>query len=130
MLENYRTGAVRNRCLRNMDIRAGLEAAGFTTVTGVAEKPVEIGTRAALFRSAPNPSRGTTTIPFRLAAPGRISLTLCDVRGRRIRVLYEGAAPAGESRVPVDMRDLPAGVYFYRLTCQGESRARSFVSLR
>ena len=73
---------------------------------------------------SPNPSSASLELSFSLAAPERVRLDLYDLGGRRVRLLLEGAAPAGETRLRGDGRDelggpLDAGVYFARLTREG-----------
>jgi len=75
---------------------------------------------AGTLLAAPNPFGESTELSFRLAAPARVSLAIFDVTGRRMRTLWDGAAPAGETRASWNGEDasgarLPAGVYLARL---------------
>jgi glucose/arabinose dehydrogenase len=68
----------------------------------------------------PNPFGRTVDLTFRLGAPERVVLAVYDLGGRRIEELYDGVAPAGESRIHWDGHDATgavasAGVYFARL---------------
>jgi hypothetical protein len=60
-------------------------------------------------------------------------LALYDLRGREVRVLADGAFPAGPQALSFDGRDLhgrqlAAGVYFARLDAAGD-KAQSTVVL-
>lgn len=46
----------------------------------------------------PNPFNASTTITYELAVPSWISLSICDVRGRLVRTLFEGRQSAGLHR--------------------------------
>ncbi len=73
---------------------------------------------------APNPARGATTLRWSLPAAGAARLELYDAAGRRVRVLHDGTAEAGEHVTRLDLRDgvgrpLPSGVYLARLEAAG-----------
>jgi hypothetical protein len=97
--------------------------------TGPARVPLTLGT------GAPNPFRVSTGISFSLPAAGPAELTIYDVSGRLVRTLARGMLPAGRSSVTWDGRTadgqrVASGVYFVRLTADGESRVRPIVRLR
>jgi hypothetical protein len=82
----------------------------------------------------PNPARGGAQIVFDLPAPGRVTLRVYDLAGTLVRTLVDGARDAGPGRVAWDGRadggrDLPAGVYFYRLNGPGVAVDRRIVKL-
>ncbi|MEO5617296.1 MAG: PQQ-dependent sugar dehydrogenase [Candidatus Eisenbacteria bacterium] len=85
--------------------------------------------RVALgLRAVPNPAREATEIAFGIPRPERVRLALYDLNGRRLRVLVDGIAPAGETRARWDGTDesgaaAPAGVYFARLEREGQPAA-------
>jgi hypothetical protein len=60
---------------------------------------------------------------------------LFDLRGREVRVLVDGALPAGPQSLPFDGRDahgrrLSAGMYYARLDFSGATAKTSFVLIR
>ena len=130
MIENYRTGNVWRRFWTNPDIQRGLQRAGFLTATDVAQSGPGASRRFVLHQNQPNPVRRLAAVPFRLEAPGRVSLELYDVAGRRVRSLLEGMRPAGEQAAPLDAAGLPNGVYYLRLEVDGERQARACLVLR
>ena len=120
MIENYLTQSLWSRFMTHPDVQLGLSRAGFTAATSVGPLAGAVSTRLQLAQNAPNPFRGTASISFHLPSAGSASLGLYDLAGRRIRVLTEGARPAGTHRVTLDGRGLPSGTYFYRLeTAEG-----------
>ena len=85
--------------------------------------PVELGPDTALGMAVANPLRGTVTVEFALATPGRAQVALFDALGRRVAVLADGAFGTGTQTATVDAGTLAAGVYVLRL--QGEAGALS-----
>lgn len=64
----------------------------------------------------PNPSAGLTAIPFRLESAAEVRVEVLDVTGRVLALLVDGPAAAGNHTARWDAADIPAGVYFCRLT--------------
>jgi len=70
-----------------------------------------------LHQNYPNPFNSSTVIAFSLSEPTHITLAICDILGRRIRILETGYRPAENRTVLFDGKDkndraLPAGIYF------------------
>ena len=62
-------------------------------------------------------------------------VALYDAAGRRVRVAAEGAYPAGEHRIALELRDasgrgLPAGLYLLRLEAAGRTLTRRLAVVR
>ncbi len=77
-------------------------------------------TQFELFQNFPNPFNPRTTIRFDLPEGRSCKITVFDMLGRRVAVLYDGYAPAGEQYVEWNGLDergnrVSSGVYFYRL---------------
>lgn len=102
-------------------LEVALEADG-----GEAGLPLE----TALLQNYPNPFNASTTIGYRLAQPGRVSLTLVDLRGREISRILEGFRGAGGHRLSFDGESLPAGVYLVRLEAHGLVQTRKIVLMK
>ena len=92
-------------------------------------------TQPAPLTPAPNPFSAGTDLSFRLdrAAPAR--LEVFDLAGRRVRTLWRGTAPAGETRVRWSGDDnqgaaVPPGVYIVRLTRGGRSSVLRVLRLK
>jgi hypothetical protein len=130
MIENYRNQSVWNRFMQNPDIQRGLDRAGFVSNTTVSVGPTAHAIDVALGQNAPNPVRGTTWIPFRLGAAGRVAIVLHDVAGHRVREVFAGERGPGEQVIPLDTGDLPSGVYWYRLEYEGKSISKQCIVLK
>jgi hypothetical protein len=100
--------------------------------TGVRDTPAS---GLALTPNHPNPFSATTTIDLDLRVDADVSVDVFDVGGRLIRRLELGRVGAGPRRVDfdgldADGRELPSGVYFYRVHANGTAGARKMVIAR
>jgi len=78
----------------------------------------------ALEQNYPNPFNPETTIPFALPEASHINVTIYNVLGKMIKIVYNGTTDAGRHYVSWDGRDLSgsrvaSGIYFYRLDIEG-----------
>ena len=70
----------------------------------------------------PNPFFDKAGVTFIVTQTGRVMLDLYDLRGRRVRPLYDGKATAGDPiDVEVEGKGLAAGMYFLRLRAGGKT---------
>lgn len=84
----------------------------------------------ALGVSYPNPTTGTTTVPFSLREAAHVRLTVYDVLGREVAVLADEPMEAGDHTVLFDGSNLPNGAYFTRLDVVGSAQTRPLTLLR
>jgi hypothetical protein len=75
----------------------------------------------------PNPSSDASTLSFSLPRAAHARVTVHDVAGRLVRMLYDDGADAGAHALTWDGRDAAgdraaAGVYFVRLVAEGSTR--------
>lgn len=90
--------------------------------------------RVITFSIAPNPSR-SARINFGLPKDARVELAVFDVTGRRVAMIENGTFKAGTYSRAWDGRtegggSASAGLYFYRLKVNNETRTVSGVHLR
>ena len=83
----------------------------------------------------PNPFNPAVTLPFTLAAPGRVRLEVFDLAGRRVATLADGQFAAGKQALAWDGRDAAgnsqaSGVYFIRFAAAGHTESKRLVLLR
>lgn len=98
-----------------------------------AEETVALG--FTLDASYPNPFVSQTTIRFTLPHASPVRLAVYDVRGALVRTLADGPMPAGTHAAVWDGTDhndrpVASGAYFYRLSADGVTVARSMVRVR
>lgn len=68
-----------------------------------------------LGKNAPNPTTDRCRIPYTIDSDLQVRIALYDLHGRVVRVVDEGAQPAGRHEVTLQTHGLPPGIYIYRL---------------
>ncbi len=86
--------------------------------------------RLRLALAAGQPVGDNVRLRIEMPGPGRVTLEVFDLAGRRVAALAEAAAPAGAYEVSLDLRALPAGVYLARASVAGEQAGTRLVRVR
>ena len=68
-----------------------------------------------LHQNFPNPFNPTTRIAYSISKSGIVTLKVYDVLGREITTVIDEFQNAGTYSVNLNAKNLPSGVYFYRL---------------
>lgn len=111
---------------------------------GALETPSTIAVRSpagtvpsifALGPNYPNPFNPVTTLTYDLPAPAYVELQVHDLSGRHIRTLAQGRQSAGRHRATwrgLDNagRQVPTGVYLYRVTARDLGSGERFSQTR
>jgi len=84
----------------------------------------------ALSQNYPNPFNAQTRIAFELARAGEVTLEVFDITGRLVRRLVDGRIAEGTHEISLDARDLPSGVYVYRLAAGEVIEAKKMILIR
>ncbi len=82
-------------------------------------EPPPVAGDFALQQNYPNPFNPATVIPYRLAAPAHVLLTVYDTGGRLLKTVVNGYQVAGNHSARFDASGLANGVYYYRLSIDG-----------
>ncbi len=82
----------------------------------------------SLYQNSPNPTRGTTTFAFSLAAAGPAALAVYDLAGREVW-RHEGNFSKGENELEAAL-ELAPGVYVYHLQAGREAAAKKMVVVK
>jgi hypothetical protein len=82
-----------------------------------------------LGQNYPNPFNPSTSVPFRVKEPGRVTLKVYDALGNEAAVLADGFYPAGSHSVRFDAPDLPSGIYVYRIQMGKFAASRKMVKV-
>jgi polyhydroxybutyrate depolymerase len=91
------------------DINGSIDTEGVITVAE------ELPAGFELVQNHPNPFNPSTTIEYRLATPGQVSLSVYNIKGQLVDVIQSGYHPAGKYSVEWAPVDLPGGVYFVEM---------------
>jgi hypothetical protein len=88
-----------------------------------------------LHPNSPNPFNPNTVIWFETPRPGYVSLTVYDLRGRRVAQLFSGHKNEGVHRVTWNGRDtsgvaVPSGAYVYTMSTQYFEQSHKMVLIR
>ncbi len=91
-----------------------------------------IPTEYALSQNYPNPFNPSTRINFSLPFESNVRLSVFNILGQEVKVLVDNQVqPVGSYNLTFDAKDLPSGIYFYRLTASSTSEAdRNFVDVK
>jgi hypothetical protein len=83
-----------------------------------------------LLQNYPNPFNASATIEFTLPEESEIEISVYNILGQKVAVLFEGVKPPGQHTATWQAGDAPSGVYFARLEGAGKSRAVKMLLLR
>lgn len=111
-----------------------LAVAGLPAATSVESTLVPI-TETVLRGAAPSPFRNVTGIQFELAKPSTAVVSVYDLAGRLVRLVFGGSLPSGRHWSVWDGCDgrgqaVSAGIYIVRLQADGVSQSQRVVRLR
>jgi len=110
-----------------------IQAAPYTTgVEGPLEAIIALTPVVKLEQSYPNPVAQKATISFQTAKAGRVSLTVYNMLGQKIKILVDQWHPAGSYSVQWDGRDqqghnVSSGIYFYELKTEETQITKKLV---
>ena len=84
-----------------------------------------------LYQNFPNPFNPVTTIKFQTSKKEHVDLSLYDVLGRKVKILFDGTARSGITTVDLNGKDLASGIYFYIIrTTSGFTSSKKLVFLK
>ncbi len=112
-----------------------LETPDVGPIVSVDEPPPNVPFTFELSQNFPNPFNPETTLAFSLPKPGKTTLTIYNVLGRKIRTLLNRTVAAGQHRVQWDGRDdsgreAASGLYLVRLRSGNQVASRKIVKLK
>ncbi len=82
----------------------------------VGPPPYTLPTAFRVYQNYPNPFNGSTSVTYDLPERSSVEVTLYDLLGRRVRVLFSGVqGPGTPPAVHIDAAGLASGVYFYQV---------------
>ena len=85
----------------------------------------------ALFQNYPNPFNNQTDLSFTVSDPRyfgkEISLELVSSVGNVVQEIYHGIADASQHLVSVSGANLPSGVYYATLHCNGTEAQTTMI---
>jgi hypothetical protein len=96
------------------------------------EIEVEVGlpNEFMLSQNYPNPFNPTTTINFALPFESRVTLTVFNVLGERVAVLFDGIKSAGYHNVVLNGSNLASGIYLYTIEAHSVDGSKKFNAVK
>lgn len=90
---------------------------------------LEYGTDRDVFveQNDPNPFNPVTKIAFRTTKPTPVRLSIFDIIGREVAVLFNGKAEPGRHTYTLDATNWPGGIYFYKVRTSRTTVTRKMV---
>ena len=88
------------------------------------------------FSAYPNPFNASTNLEFNISRPGKVTLDIFDISGRRVRTLADNEDfSSGEHSLLWDGlsdrgNELPTGIYLAKVTSRGDSHSIRIVLLK
>jgi hypothetical protein len=83
-----------------------------------------------LLQNYPNPFNPTTLISYFLPKVSYVTLKVYDIIGREVATLVDGRQSAGYHNITFNARDLPSGVYLYRIQADKFMETKKLLLLR
>jgi hypothetical protein len=72
-----------------------------------------------LYQNFPDPFNQSTIINYQLSMNSYVTLKIYDQQGKEVGVLVDETKPVGKYSVKWDAKNLPSGIYYYRLVVSG-----------
>ncbi|MCA9406680.1 MAG: T9SS type A sorting domain-containing protein, partial [Candidatus Omnitrophica bacterium] len=99
-------------------------------VTSGINPPVVTRVYYYLGQNYPNPFNPATIIQYVLGSTTLVRLTVYDISGRKIKELENTEKGPGTHTVEFDGKNLPSGVYFYKIETENYSATKSMVLIK
>jgi non-reducing end alpha-L-arabinofuranosidase len=102
-------------------VQANIIAARYgSTTTSTIESGAAHAAKASMFKTNYNPSTASAVISYSLQSARQVSVRILDQRGRRIASVVDGVMPAGRNEAFWNAKQVPAGVYVWRIAVDGK----------
>jgi hypothetical protein len=98
--------------------------------SGITSTGSSIPEKYELYQNFPNPFNPATKIKFDVPFKDAVSLSVFDITGREVAVLFNGEISPGSYEVNWDASSLTSGVYFYKLITGSYSATRKMLLIK
>jgi hypothetical protein len=109
---------------------SALNKLGVGVTVDVKTTPAELPSQYMLAQNYPNPFNPMTTIRYETKSIGWVKLKVYNTLGQEVATLVDRTLGAGSHTAVFDARNLPTGVYIYRLTANNFTATRKMLLVR
>ncbi len=108
------------------------------SITSIDKKDEKVITEFSVKQNYPNPFNLVTKISYTIpkvintnfAYNSKVSLTVYDVLGKRVKTLVDNTQKPGNYEVVFDASDFSSGIYYYRLTFGNYTKTKKMVLMK
>lgn len=100
-----------------------------SVLTGIASN-TNLPDKYSLEQNYPNPFNSATVINFNMLNAGNVKISVYDISGREVDVIINKKVGAGNHEIRFDAKDLPSGVYFYRMKADNFTSTRKLILIK
>jgi hypothetical protein len=86
-----------------------------TPITGLSDNNTFLINEYVLSQNYPNPFNPTTRIEYSISKSTELEISVFNLLGQKIKVLFSGMQEAGNHSVEFNGENLPSGIYLYQL---------------
>ena len=107
-----------------------------TSPMGIDDQPANLlPDQITLQQNYPNPFNPSTTIEYSLKVSSKVTISVFNTLGQKVRTLFDGTMPVGDHRLEWDGcsdhgTQLATGVYFYRLLVGDQVKSKKMLLLK
>lgn len=83
-----------------------------------------------LYQNFPNPYNSSTTIQFQIPNESKININLYTILGEKVQTIVEGFYSKGIYSASFSSKDLPSGIYIYRLQTETKSITKKLIIIK
>ncbi|MFN0157622.1 MAG: T9SS type A sorting domain-containing protein [Bacteroidota bacterium] len=102
---------------------------GPSGTTAVYEEPA-LPAENALYQNYPNPFNGSTNIRYSVSHAEVVRIEMFDLLGRKLKSIVDGFHEQGNYSLPMELSNLPSGMYMYRMENGSNVSVRKLVLLK
>jgi hypothetical protein len=99
-------------------------------LTGVSQSPESIPMQFTLHQNYPNPFNPSTKISYTLSVKGMARLSVYDILGKEVAVLFNEVQNAGQHEITFNAEHLSSGVYFCKLMSSGFVMTQKMILMK
>jgi hypothetical protein len=99
--------------------------------TGVPDNsPLQMPVVYQLFQNYPNPFNPSSVIGYAVPEISEVTISVCDVRGKRVETLFKGTSVPGYHEVVFSPGRFASGMYLYVMSARSARTNRTFCDVK